>query len=223
MTGILFLHGHGRFGASMAWLRGAAKRRGYATLAPSYPYRRSLPEIVDWLAPRIARFEAELDGPLHIVTHSLGGLVARAYLAKHHPAQLGRVVLLAPPNAGSNLADLLFRFRLAPFVLGRSGAHLRTRRSAADEAVLGRIDYPVGIIAGSRSLLLVPRQLLARPHDGKVSIGATHVDGQTGHITLPVTHTLMVYDRRVIRETFAFLKYGAFNAGTASDGGPTTG
>lgn len=208
--GVLFLHGHGRYGASMGRLKRAANQSGYATLSPSYPYRHSLSEIVEWLLPRIADFEARLDGPLHIVTHSLGGLVARAYLAEHRPERLGRVVQLAPPNAGSELADLLFRMGLGTMALGRSGAHLRTKRSAADETMLGTIQYPVGIIAGNRSLLPMPQRLLAGPHDGKVRVAATHVDGETEHITLPVTHTFMVYDRRIIRETLAFLKRGAF-------------
>lgn len=208
--GVLFLHGHGRFGASMIRLKRAASRSGYATLSPSYPYRRSLSDIVEWLSPRIANFEARLNGPLHIVTHSLGGLVARACLAENRPQRLGRVVLLAPPNAGSELADVLFRIGLANLALGRSGAHLRTKRSPVDEAKLGIIDYPVGIIAGSKSLLPMPSQLMVGPHDGKVRIAATHVDGETDHLTLPVTHTFMVYDRRVIRETLAFLERGAF-------------
>lgn len=215
--GIVFLHGHGRYGASMAMLRRAAHRSGYATLSPSYPYRRSLSEIVEWLAPRMARFAAGLDGPLHVVTHSLGGLVARAYLAEHRPERLGRIVLLAPPNAGSELADLLFRLGLARLALGRSGAHLRTHRSAADEASLGSVGYPVGIIAGSRSLLPVPGRFLPGPHDGKVSIAATHVAGETAHITLPVSHTLMVYDRGVIREALTFLEHGAFAHGHLPD------
>lgn len=154
--GVLLLHGHGRLGASMIRLKRAASRSGYATLSPSYPYHRSLSEIVEWLSPRIASFGAGLDGPLHIVTHSLGGLVARACLAERRPRNLGRIVLLAPRNAGSELADLLFRIRLATLVLGRSGTHLRTKRSATDEATLGAIEYPVGIIAGSKSLLPVP-------------------------------------------------------------------
>ena len=215
--GVLLLHGHGRFGASMALLARGARRADYATLAPSYPYRRSLEEIVAWLAPRVATFEAEFAGPLHIVTHSLGGLVARALIAARRPQKLGRVVMLAPPNGGSELADLLIRLRLDRVALGGAGAHLRTERAEADEAALGVVDYPLGIIAGDRALLPLSLGLLPRPHDGKVSIAATHVAGLADHVTLPVTHTLMVYDRRVIRAALGFLRDGAFD-GALADG-----
>jgi pimeloyl-ACP methyl ester carboxylesterase len=218
--GVVLLHGHGRFGASMALLAKAARRAGYATLAPSYPYRRSLGEIAAWLAPRVAAFEKEFAGPLHIVTHSLGGLVARALIAAHRPQRLGRVVMLAPPNRGSELADLLIRLRLDRVALGAAGAHLRTGRAVADEVALGQVDYPLGIIAGDRALLPLSLGLLPRPHDGKVSIAATHVAGQADHVILPVTHTLMVYDRRVIGATLGFLKNGAFD-GPSADGGST--
>lgn len=209
-SGVLFLHGHGRLGGSMARLKQAARKAGYATLSPNYPYRRPLDRIAEWLAPLVAGFEDEFSGQLHIVTHSLGGLVARALIAAHPPRRLGRVVMLAPPNQGSELADLLFRMRIAPWMLGGSGAHLRTARTVADEAILGTINYPVGVIAGNRSLLPVPARLLPRPHDGKVSISATHAAGVADRLTLPVTHTLMVYDRRVIAAALAFLADGAF-------------
>ncbi len=208
--GVLLLHGHGRFGASMAWLTAAARRSGRATLAPSYPYRRPLAEIAAWLAPRVARFEETLAGPLHIVTHSMGGLVARALILAQRPARLGNVVMLAPPHGGSELADLLFRLRLARPVLGSSGHHLRTVRRIADEALLGEIDYPLGVIAGDRPLLPLPFALLPQPHDGKVSVAATRITGLADHLVLPVTHTLMVYDRRVIAATLRFIETGLF-------------
>ena len=194
----------------MTRLASAARRAGYATFAPSYPYRRPLAEIVAWLTPRVAAFAAGLAGPLHIVTHSMGGLVARALIAATRPSRPGRVVMLAPPHGGSELADLLVRLRLAPLVLGGSGRHLTTRRAGTDEAALGAVDYPLGIIAGDRALLPLPFDLLPRPHDGKVSIASTRIDGAADHLVLPVTHTLMVYDRRVIAAALAFLKTGRF-------------
>jgi hypothetical protein len=90
-------------------------------------------------------------------------------------------------------------------------------RAETDEAALGLVDYPLGIIAGDRALLPLSFGLLPRPHDGKVSIAATHVAGLADYVILPVTHTLMVYDRRVISAALGFLKNGAFG-GAAADG-----
>lgn len=194
----------------MILLARAAGKAGYATFAPSYPHRRSVEDIAAWLAPRVAAFEQGVEGPLHVITHSLGGLVARALIAAHPARNLGRVVMLAPPNQGSELADLLFRMKVARLVLGTSGRHLRTVRTAADEALLGTINYPVGVIAGDRALLPLPFDIMPKPHDGKVSIAATRVTGLTDHLTLPVTHTLMVYNRRVIAAAIGFLAEGAF-------------
>lgn len=210
--GVLLLHGHGRTGHSMRSLAVALRKAGYSTLAPHYPARRSLNAIVDRLQPRIAAFAAACDGPLHMVTHSLGGLVARALFKAHRPARAGRVVMLGPPNAGSELADLLFRLRMDGIMLGASGAHLRTGRTAADEALLGPVDFDLGVIAGDRALdPIFPKLLVPRPNDGKVSVSATRLAGMRDHIVLPVSHTLMVYDRRVRAQTLAFLQSGAFN------------
>lgn len=207
------MHGHGRTGRSMASIAAALKRDGYSTLAPSYnsPWR-SLAHIVDHLKPRIDHYAREIDGPLHFVSHSLGGLVVRALIASHRPEKLGRVVMLAPPNRGSELADLLFRLRLDHLVLGPVGPQLRTGRARIDQDMLGRVDYELGIIAGDRPLDPVfPRFLLPRPNDGKVSVASTRLRNMRDHIVLPVSHTLMVYDRRVIAQVLAFLETGSFN------------
>lgn len=185
---------------------------GYQTWAPSYRSLRSaLPDIVEQLQHDLPVFQAECQGPLHIVSHSLGGLVARALIGAGRPRSLGRVVMLGPPNAGSEWADLLFRMRLNRIVLGPVADYLRTRRGLGDEAVLGTIDFDLGIIAGDRALdPLFPRLVLPRPNDGKVSVAATKVAGMKDHITLPVSHTLMVNDRRVADQVLAFVATGRF-------------
>ncbi len=210
--GVLLLHGHGRTGHSMRGLAGALKKAGYATLAPHYPARRPMSAIVAHLHPHIAAFEATFDGPLHMVTHSLGGLVARALFAMRRSERAGRVVMLAPPNAGSELADLLFRLRMDRLVLGPIGSQLRTGRSVDDEALLGGVEFDLGIIAGDRALdPIFPKLLLPLPNDGKVSVEATRIAGMRDHIVLPVSHTLMPLDRRVRAQILAFLESGAFN------------
>lgn len=195
----------------MRTLAAAASRAGYMIFAPGYPDRRSMAAIVTYLTPKIAAFAAKRDGPLHIVTHSLGGLVARSLILAHRPARLGRVVMLAPPHAGSEIADLLYRLRLSGLILDAIGAHLRTARLAEDERMLGKVDFDLGVIAGSRPLdPIFPRLIVQLPNDGKVAVTATRIAGMADDIILPVSHTLMVYDRRVVAQTMAFLETGGF-------------
>lgn len=187
---------------------------GFATLAPSYGMRRSMTEILQFLGPRVEAFEATLDGPMHIVTHSLGGLVARGLIATHRPQKLGRVVMLAPPNQGSELADLLFDLKLSASVLGPVGGVLRTQRLRADEALLGPVDYELGIVAGSVSLTPIPERILPRPHDGKVSVAATRLDGMADHVVIPVPHSLMPVHPKSVGQALVFLQNGRFSHGT---------
>jgi len=196
----------------MGRIAAALKTAGYVTLAPNYRWRsHSLGQMVAALTPVLAAFEARLNGPLHFVTHSLGGLVARGLITASRPARLGRVVMLGPPNAGSELADLAFRLHLHRLILGPVGAHLRTVRSREDENLLGPVDFDLGVIAGSRPLdPLLWRLALSRPNDGKVTIAATRIAGMADHIVLPVSHILMTSDPGVIAQIGAFLGNGRF-------------
>ena len=189
----------------------ALRPAGYAILSPWYNSRGTMSEILAWLQPRIRAFTREHTGPLHFVTHSLGGLVTRTYITAHRPESLGRVVMLAPPNSGSNLADALQSLRPDNLSLGPNTAHLRTRRTPAEDRQLGTVEYPLGIIAGDRPFdPILPRLFLPGANDGKVCVAATKIEGMTGHITLPVQHTMMVGDKRAIAQTLAFLESGMF-------------
>ncbi len=211
--GVLLLHGLGRTGRSMGMLGSRLSAAGFAIWAPTYRSRHaSMTEIVDQLSPGLERFSQGFDGSMHVVTHSLGGLVARTLLARNRPDQLGRVVMLAPPNGGSEWADLLFGLRMNRIVLGPVASQLRTARSQDDEIVLGAVDYPLGVIAGNRALdPIFPKLFLPCPNDGKVSVTATRIVGMGDHIVLPVSHTFMVNDRRVADQILAYLKNGRFD------------
>lgn len=198
----------------MGRLAAAARSEGYATCSPGYPGRHlPLAALVAHIAPTIAAFESSFAGPLNIVTHSLGGLVARALILAKRPARLGRVVMLAPPNAGSEVADLLYRARLNRPFLGPVGVQLCTGRLAQDERLLGAIDFDCGIIAGDRPIdPVLPRLIFRRSNDGKVAVAATKVRGMADHVVLPVSHPLMMYDRRVIAQAMTFLRHGRFKS-----------
>ena len=212
-AGVVVLHGHGHTARSMLVLTRRLRAAGYQVWAPSYPsFRATMPEIVAHLQPGLAEFQARLDGPLHIVTHSLGGLVARALLAADRPHMLGRVVMLAPPNNGSEWVDLLFRLRMDKVVLGPVAHHLRTRRSRVYEDILGPVDFELGIIAGNRPLdPIFPKIFIQKPNDGKVSVTSTCVTGMTDHVIIPVSHTFMVTNARVADQVRRFLQKGRFH------------
>lgn len=209
--GVVLLHGIARTSRSMLRMERALRDAGYATSNPDYrSRRRPLEELVEELHPAVAAFAAATPGRVHFVTHSMGGLLARGYICRHRPERLGRVVMLGPPNAGSEIADLLggtYPYRL---YFGPAGAQLGTAQDTALCDLLGAIDYPVGVIAGDRALDPVGYLLLPGPNDGRVSVARTRIDGIADHITLHVTHTMMMRNPAVIRQTLAFLERGRF-------------
>jgi pimeloyl-ACP methyl ester carboxylesterase len=200
---VVVLHGLGR-GAGATWpLVRYFRRRGFAAIAPAYP-SRAMP--LDGIVERLRTQIAALDGPIHFVTHSYGGIVTHRLLSTKPPANLGRVVMLAPPHGGSEWADLLVRLKLDRLVTRAASPELTTWRTPPPAAT-----YPLGVIAGTRAIDPVfPRLLVARPNDGKVSLASTRIEGMTDHLTLPVTHTLMVWNQQVMRQAAAFLETGRF-------------
>lgn len=210
--GVLLLHGIARRASSLSRLEGALRAEGFATLNLDYPARKaSIHTLAQIVGPRVADFAEGVDR-LHVVTHSMGGLLARAMLTHRRPANLGRVVMLAPPNGGSEVADRLRRFSAYRRFFGPAGFELSTRRDARLEALLGEIDYPLGIIAGDRSLSPIESWfMLPRPNDGRVSVARTQVQGMTDHITVHATHTLIMRKPQVIRETLHFVRNGRFS------------
>jgi len=209
--GVVLLHGIMRRAASMGAIERSLVAEGYRVLNLDYPSRRqSLSGITEGLAGPIADFEAGLAGELHFVTHSMGGLVARTYLNRFRPARLGRVVMLAPPNEGSEIADLLRKNWFYRGLFGPAGAELTTTRSEHLVTQLGAVDFPLGIIAGDRSLYPLASIALPRPHDGRVSVERTRVAGMADHIVLPTSHPLILRHAEAMAQTRHFLRHGSF-------------
>jgi pimeloyl-ACP methyl ester carboxylesterase len=209
--GVVLLHGILRRATSMKLLEEALAAAGYRVLNLDYPSRhQSLSEIVAGLHEPIRAFAAGLAGNLHFVTHSMGGLVARAYLNRFRPERLGRVVMLAPPNEGSEVADLLQRNWFYRSAFGPAGGELATRRSEELCGLLGTVDYPLGVIAGDRSLYVFASLVLPGPNDGRVSVERTRVAGMSDHLVLHTSHPLIMRDPAVLAQTIHFLRNGRF-------------
>lgn len=210
---VVLLHGFANLPFSLWSLAHSLRQAGYATFVPFYPsWRLSLAQIVDRLMKPVSQFAAQNDAPLHFVGHSMGGLIIRAMIERRHPDHLGRVVMLGTPNSGSEIADMLQRVRLAPIVMRNAAPALLTERESGLAALLGKVDYPVGVIAGSRPLLNTPLSWsLPKPHDGKVSVASTHVEGETDHITLPLSHVELCYHQQVRNAVRTFIQDGLFS------------
>ncbi|QPJ61489.1 MAG: hypothetical protein G3M70_06140 [Candidatus Nitronauta litoralis] len=209
--GVVLLHGILRSHLSMIGLESRFRKEGYRTLNLNYPSSRfNIEALADRLHPKIDRFAKSLEGKIHFVTHSMGGLLTRAYIARHKPANLGRVVMQGPPNQGSEVTDFWKNNWLYKTLYGPAGQQLGTCEQGPS-AWNDVADYELGIIAGNRTVDIFHSSLIKGKDDGKVSVESTRLEGMTDHIILPVTHSLMMYKKPVIHQTLFFLEHGRFD------------
>ena len=186
---------------------------GFATLNIGYASRRStLQALAEDIHPVIQRFADTTEGSIHFVGHSMGGLLARVYLGRYRPKRLGRVVMLGTPNGGSEIADRLKDFLPYRTWFGPAGQQLGTVRDATLGVILPPVDYPVGVIAGNRSVYPVSSVFLPKPHDGRVSVENTKLEGMADHIVIDASHPWLPRNGVAIEQTIAFLKSGRFSS-----------
>jgi triacylglycerol lipase len=206
---VVLLHGLYRSERSMQPLEAPVRMAGFRVVNLGYDSRSLETEtIVASLDAKLA--ECCADAPkLHFVTHSLGGIVTRAYLAKRRPANLGRVVMLAPPNHGSPLADVVAHSSALRFLLGSTASRLGTDPTSFPNA-LPAADFELGVIAGTVSRNPLGAMFIDGESDGTVPVASTKLEGMTDFITVDSVHTWIMRSDEVAAQTVRFLESGRF-------------
>jgi triacylglycerol lipase len=236
---VVLLHGLGLGGWAMKRFETALKRDGYRVVNLSYPSRRvPLGQLAAvWLPRALRESGASASTRLHFVTHSMGGIVLRFHLRDHAIAHPGNVVMLAPPNSGSEVVDKLANFPPFRWITGVNGVQLGTGPDSmprmlgpwpacpalveracpepveracpalVENAGAGRL----GIIAGDRSLNPLFSAWIPGPNDGEVSVASAKLAGMSDFLVLHHSHTWLLWSGKTINQVRTFLRTGHFD------------
>ena len=214
---VVLLHGLARTSMSMNKMQRELEKAGYVTANIDYPSRDfGVEELAEIAVSKGLDACRERGGVtrIHFVTHSLGGILVRQYLSDHEIENLGRVVMLGPPNQGSAAVDRLADVPGFDWLNGPAGRQL----GKGEESVplrLGPADFELGVIAGNRTIDPITSAVLDDPDDGRVSIADTRLEGMADFVVVEHSHAFMMRMRRTIQLTKLFLESGSF--GPASD------
>lgn len=207
---VVLFHGIRRSSSHMEGLQEYLEKLGYHVINVDY---QSTVHEVDVLATMMnAKLSKQIpeDKTVHYVGYSMGGVLIRVMMNQVKPKNLGRVVQLAPPNHGSEVADFLKDIWLFKKIYGPAGQQLATNQQQVQN-LLGSVTYELGVIAGNRSIDPISSNIIPGDDDGKVSVESTKVSGMKQHIIVPATHEFFPSNKHVREQTAIFLKTGAFS------------
>ncbi len=208
---VVLLHGLCRSSDSMTGMARALEAADFAVVNFDYASRAApIEALAATVIPQaLAKVPPAAGGRIHFVTHSLGGILVRCYLRRQRIPQLGRVVMLGPPNQGSEVVDALGDWPVFTWINGPAGHELGTGADAVPVR-LGAVAFELGVVAGDRSINLINSWIIPGPDDGKVSVERTKVPGMKDHVVVHVPHPFLMNNREVIGLTIGFLQEGRF-------------
>jgi hypothetical protein len=139
----------------------------------------------------------------------MGGILVRYYLEHNEMPRLGRVVMLSPPNKGSEIVDKLGDTRIFKWINGPAGGQLGTDENSLPRS-FGVPNYEVGIITGDKTINPVLSLLIPGKDDGKVSIENAKLTGMKDFLIVHKTHPFIMNDDKVLQQVEAFIENGVF-------------
>jgi pimeloyl-ACP methyl ester carboxylesterase len=208
---VVVLHGLARSSDSMSRMVSALEMAGYRVCNVSYPSRKHPIKALtaDFVAPAVRACLSSETDTVHFVTHSLGGVVVRQLARSEPNLRIGRVVMLSPPNHGSEVVDKLGKLSLFKLINGPAGLELDTSDTSLPRT-LGPASFDVGIITGSRTINPILSWLIPGDDDGKVSIESARLEGMADFCVIAATHPFIMKNRQAIEQTLGFLAHGRF-------------
>lgn len=209
---VVLLHGLARSSSSMDEMAEALDADGYVVANVDYPSRDHRIEVLAPMAIDAGlRRCRELGATerIHFVTHSLGGILLRRYTARNEIENLGRTVMLGPPNQGSNAADAMRNVPGFDWLNGPAGLQLGKGEESVPLA-LGKPDFEFAVIAGDRTIDPITSAVLEDPDDGRVSVSDTRLEGMGDFRVVHASHAFIMKDDEVIVLVRAFLESGRF-------------
>lgn len=208
---VILLHGLGRSSLAMLPMAWRLRRAGYTVINQGYPSRRhTVQSLAEQTLPTaIEKAMALSPSKIHFVTHSMGGILLRCWLQSHRLPRPGRVVMLAPPNQGSELVDHVRRIPLFEKIMGPASVQLGTGHDSVP-GQLAPVDAEIGVITGTRRYSPWLDPLFADQHDGKVSVHSARMAEMKDFRVMDVGHTFIMADAGVTEEVLHFLRAGCF-------------
>ncbi len=206
---VVLLHGLARTSNSMNELAKYLSDQGYQVVNIDYPSRKyQLSELA-----RIVRKEtiSKTNGAdkIHFVTHSMGGIIVR-FIQKYDPLpHLGRVVMLSPPNRGSEVVDFLNDLWFFESINGPAGKQLGTGVNSICRT-MGKVNFELGVITGDRSINWINSLIIPGKDDGKVSIESAKVEGMADFLIVHVSHPFIMNNKATMAQCVHFLRNGCF-------------
>ena len=208
---VVLLHGLIRTSSAMKRLEWAFEDKGYRVINITYPCTKlSIEDIASTtLAGILKKRIQDPTVKVHFVTHSLGGIVLREYLSNHPMINLGRVVMIAPPNHGSELVDQFRKWPFFEFFTGPAGQQLGTDPDSVPQR-LGPARFDLGVIAGDSTLNPFYSMFIPGPDDGKVSVASTKLEGMDDFLIVHYSHTYLPWRKQVVKACVHFIEEGQF-------------
>lgn len=206
---VVILHGIARSSNHMKKLASYLEGNGFNVINLNYPSTTHKIEQLTEIINREIATKVKKDKKLHLVGYSMGGLIVRVLIHKYRYKNLGRVVQLAPPNHGSEVADFVKNFWLYKKIYGPAGQQLITDQEAIKH-LFGEVNYELGIIAGNASIDPISSAIIPGSNDGKVAVERTKLEGMKDHIVIFASHTFFPSNKKVQKQTLCFLQHGKF-------------